>query len=219
MRKLFENEERIGHNVWVEGIIGCGKTTLVNKIKDELGWEAFYEPINLDLLGKYYKDQKRWGFAFQIDLLHRRYALQQEGAYKVLRGINIINDRGLPGDRVFAKMLRNTNKMSLIEWNIYERAYNTMARSLVPPSLVIFMDVEPEIAQKRIRERDRPQERDLIPLSYLENLRIGYMDLIDEIESGNHAWSKGMKVKIWTFNDDQDSTAEVVNYLRSFENE
>ena len=37
MRKLFENEERIGHNVWVEGIIGCGKTTLVNKIKDELG--------------------------------------------------------------------------------------------------------------------------------------------------------------------------------------
>lgn len=212
---MIKNKNRMGHNVWVEGIIGCGKTSLVNMIREELNWEVFYEPINLDLLDKYYKDQKRWGFAFQIDLLHRRYGLQQEAAYKVLRGINVVNDRGLPGDRVFAKMLANTGKISLIEWEIYDRAYNTMARSLIPPSLIIFMDVSPEIAQKRIQKRDRVQERDLIPLSYLEDLRDGYAHLLDEINSGDHAWSRGMKVKIWPFNKGYESTSKVIDYLRS----
>ncbi|MHA1977852.1 MAG: deoxynucleoside kinase [Candidatus Hodarchaeales archaeon] len=206
--KLFEAKPK--PVIWIEGIIGCGKTTLTKAISRRLNFRAIYEPVNLELLEMFYNDQDRWAFAMQIDLLHRRYALQKLGSFESITGQGVVIDRGLPGDRVFAKMLYTAGKMDRIEWAIYERAFSVMTNSLIPPSVIIFMEVSPEIAQQRIKNRDRKAERgDLIPLAYLQELETGYLELLSEIESAYPAWSRGMKVIRLPFNTSDESDASI----------
>jgi deoxyadenosine/deoxycytidine kinase len=215
--KLFEAEPK--PVIWIEGIIGCGKTTLTKTISRELNYRAIYEPVNLELLEMFYKDQDRWAFAMQIDLLHRRYALQKLGSFESLTGKGVVIDRGLPGDRVFAKMLYKSGKMDRIEWAIYERAYSVMTNSLIPPSIIIFMDVTPGISRERIRNRDRKAERgDLVPLEYLQELERGYLELLSEIESAYPAWSRGMKVVRLPFNTEEESTLSTKKALELIRN-
>ncbi len=211
--KLFDpNQKPV---IWIEGIIGCGKTTLTRKIARELNFRAIYEPVNLELLEMFYKDQDRWAFAMQIDLLHRRFALQKLGSFESITGKGVVMDRGLPGDRVFAKMLYEAGKIHRIEWAIYERAYTVMSNSLIPPSLIVYMDVSPEEALKRITDRDRKAERgDLLPLTYLKELEKGYHNLLDEIESGVPAWSRGMKVVRLSWNTPEDSNVSDKKVIR-----
>jgi deoxyguanosine kinase len=206
--KLFEAKPM--PVIWIEGIIGCGKTTLTKAISRVLDFRAIYEPVNLELLEMFYKDQDRWAFAMQIDLLHRRYALQKLGSFESITGQGVVIDRGLPGDRVFAKMLYKAGKMDRIEWAIYERAYSVMTNSLIPPSVIIFMEVSPDIAQQRIKNRDRQAERgDLVPLAYLQELEQGYLELLSEIESAYPAWSRGMKVIRLPFNTSEESEESI----------
>ncbi len=215
--KLFESEPK--PVVWIEGIIGCGKTTLTKTISRTLNYRAIYEPVNLELLEMFYKDQDRWAFAMQIDLLHRRFALQKLGSFESITGRGVVIDRGLPGDRVFAKMLYKDGKMDRIEWAIYERAYSVMTNSLIPPSIIIFMDVTPGMARERIRNRDRKAERgDLVPLAYLQELEVGYLELLNEIESAYPAWSRGMKVVRLPFNTAEEtssSTEKAIELIRN----
>lgn len=215
--KLYEASQK--PIIWIEGIIGSGKTTLTRLISRKLNYRAIYEPVNLELLEMFYKDQDRWAFAMQIDLLHRRFALQKLGSFESITGKGVVMDRGLPGDRVFAKMLHTAGKIHAIEWAIYERAYTVMSNSLIPPSLIIYMDVKPEIAQGRIAHRDRKAERgDLIPLEYLRELEKGYDHLLREIKSGIPAWSRGMQfVKLpWnTPEETENSNKEVIQIIQN----
>lgn len=205
--------------IWVEGIIGCGKTTLTKLIAETFNFRAIYEPVNLELLEMFYKDQNRWAFAMQIDLLHRRYALQKLGSFESITGTGIVIDRGLPGDRVFAKMLRKSNKIHAIEWAIYERAFTIMSNSLIPPSLVVYMDVSPEVALERIETRNRKAERGgLIPLTYLKDLQKGYFNLLEEIKSEKPAWSRGMRVIELPWNTQEEtvsSNQKVIEIIRN----
>jgi deoxyadenosine/deoxycytidine kinase len=215
--KLFESEPK--PVVWIEGLIGCGKTTLTKTISRELNFRAIYEPVNLELLEMFYKDQDRWAFAMQIDLLHRRFALQKLGSFESITGKGVVIDRGLPGDRVFAKMLYTAGKMDRIEWAIYERAYSVMTNSLIPPSIIIYMEVSPVIAQQRIHNRDRKAERgDLVPLAYLEELEHGYLDLLTEIESAYPAWSRGMKVVKLPFNTKEETEYSKAKAIEMIQN-
>ena len=203
--------------VWVEGIIGSGKSTLTYTLAKALDLRALMEPVDSNpYLEKFYEDPKRHAFPMQIDLLHRRYAMQKLAAFEATtegghRGA--ILDRGLPGDRVFAKLHRNAGNMSQLEWETYERAYMIMSCSLIPPSLLIYLDVEPEIALRRIQTRARDAESGM-DLEYLRSLRAGYLDLLVEIEAGKHAWSRGMTVTRVAWNTDHQSAGPIISDLR-----
>lgn len=206
-----------GPVIWVEGIIGAGKTTLTRALTNELGLRPILEPVKANpYLAKFYEDPKRWAFPMQIELLYRRYAMQKLAAYESTTEGGYpgsVLDRGLPGDRVFARLHRLAGNMSEMEWETYERCYGIMACSLIPPSLLIFLDVEPEIALDRVRNRGREEETG-IPLDYLKQLRAGYLDLMVEIESGTHAWSRGMEVMRLAWNTDDQPTAPLISGLK-----
>lgn len=212
-----EQNQMPGPIIWIEGIIGAGKSTLTRALADELKLRAIMEPVKTNpYLELFYDDQKRWAFPLQIELMGRRYALQQLAAYEALseggyRGA--ILDRGLPGDRVFARMHMLAGNISELEFATYERWFDIMTSSLRVPSLVVFLDVTPEVALERIRGRGRKAEKD-IPIEYLRDLRKGYLDLLIEIESGQHAWSAGMGVKRVAWNTDHQPTEALAEELR-----
>ena len=144
--------------IWIDGIIGAGKTTATKEIGDSLELSIFQEPLNEDLLKIYYEDQISWGFSFQIDMLNKRFAVQSEAAITAQYRKGVIIDRALPGDRVFAQMLMKDKKIHPINWEIYESAYNMFIQILPAPNLLIFLDVLPEVAYQRIKNRNREAE-------------------------------------------------------------
>jgi deoxyadenosine/deoxycytidine kinase len=216
VHKLGLAKSIYGAIIWIEGIIGAGKSTLTEMLSEVLNLRPIYEPVDSNpYLDRFYKDQARWAFPMQIELLHRRFAMQKLAAYEATMcgGYSgAILDRGMPGDRVFAKMLMMNGKMDELEWKTYERAYDVMTCSLIPPSMLIFLDVEPETAMERIRKRNRPAEAG-IDLPYLKGLRKGYMDLIVEIQSGEHAWSRGMEVRRIPWNVDHQPIEKILEML------
>ena len=214
--------------VWVEGIIGAGKSTLTRKLADALGYEAIHEPVEGNpWLKRYYeahglamsaKDKpdgpdymvpweksyhlehfKHVAFSMQMYMLHVRYALQKKAVGLALTGTGALIDRGMPGDRVFAKMLVNDGLFDPLDFETYTMAYEVMCNDLRPPSLIVYLDVAPEVGLARTRERARGVETGLT-LEYMENLTRGYYDMLSEIESNRHPWSRGMEILRWPYN-------------------
>lgn len=205
-----------GPIIWIEGIIGAGKSTITSALSKALGLRAIHEPVDDNpYLEHFYKDPKRWAFPMQIELLHRRYSMQKLAAFEATSAggyQGAILDRGMPGDRVFAHMHMLAGNMAEMEWNTYELCYDIMVCSLIPPSLLIFLDVEPEVALERVRSRARAAE-DGLPLEYLQDLRKGYLDLLVQIEAGQHAWSRGMEVMRLAWNVDHQPADKLVEML------
>ena len=203
-----------GPVIWIEGIIGSGKTTLAKKLSEELGLRAMFEPVGSNpYLSRFYDDPKRWVFPMQIELMKTRYAMQKEAVYGAALGRGSVLDRGMPGDRVFCKLHMLAGNMSELEWRTYEGLYAVMASSFVPPSLLLFLDVEPDTALERVKERAREAEVS-IDLKYLTDLRKGYLDLMAEIESGEHVWSRGMSVKRLPWNMDHQPVEPLIESLK-----
>jgi deoxyadenosine/deoxycytidine kinase len=203
--------------IWIEGIIGVGKTTFAKELGRKLNFQTLEEPLNEDLLQIYYEDQNSWGFSFQIDMLHKRHEIHSKAMNIASMGKGVILDRGLPGDRVFANMLSKDGKIHPINWEIYENAYRFATHSIAPPTLLIFLDVTPEIAHKRIKNRNRHAEQeDLLPLSYLERLYQEYRALINEFYTGSHPWSN--KTEIWEidWNPNWKSLAPLADTLKTY---
>ena len=205
--------------IWVEGIIGAGKTTFSKEVARRLNLWLVEEPVESNpYLELFYKNQKKYAFGMQIHLLHRRYAMQQLASY-IAAGTTSFDgavlDRSLSGDRVFAKLHRDAGNIEEIDWQTYEMAYDVMCRTLLPPTLLIFLDVQPETAYQRIIRRSRSAESGLLK-EYLITLRRGYNELLYEAERGLLPWSHAVRVHRFLWDPDTlteaqwDATADTV---------
>jgi hypothetical protein len=121
--------------LWVEAIIGAGKTTFCREVGSRLHLRVIEEPVKENpYLEDFYKDEKRWAFPMQMFLLERRKLMQQLAAIEAT-GIGgykgAILDRSLSGDRVFAKMHMHKGNIHPRDWNTYEESYDGACRSLL----------------------------------------------------------------------------------------
>jgi deoxyadenosine/deoxycytidine kinase len=207
-----------GPIIWVEGLIGAGKSRFVTKLSNLLSLRPLFEPVDGNpYLADFYKDPKTHAFPMQIELMARRHNMQRLALAEAmtLGGYSgAILDRGLPGDRVFCKLHMLAGNISEREWDTYQLLYEIMTVEMPSPSLLIYLDVEPETALERVQKRARSAEV-TITLDYLKDLKKGYLDLLSEIESGIHSWSRGISVKRLPYNTDYlplDSLAEEIRH-------
>lgn len=175
----------------IEGNIGTGKSTLINKvqlyfnkmklhIKDEhiprlvkIGyiaepvdvWNSVSDDNGVTILEKYYENQKKYAFPFQMMAYISRLSIMRE-VIKQDYDI-IIMERSMFTDReVFAKMLYDDNKIEPIEYNIYMKWFNEFIGDF-PNIWHIYIQAEPSVSAARVVKRGRQGET--IPLSYLES--------------------------------------------------
>lgn len=202
--------------VWVEGLLGVGKTTLARVLAEELDYRKILEPVDgNEYLQLFYGDQKRWAFAFQMDMLFRRWELHQLATYEALCGRGAILDRGMPGDMVFAEMHHESGNISNPEWNTYQRMYRSLAsRISVTPRVMLFLDVNPEVALNRVEKRARESEKGL-SMAYLVDLREHYLSMLNRIEEGTHPWASGTHVIRVDWNQDGLVIEPVVREVRA----
>ena len=156
----------------VEGNIGAGKSTFLEKLKNEFP-DAYFVPEPVDewstivdengktILERYYEDPKRYAFSFQMMAFITRIKLLKAAPKDRL----VITERSVFTDReIFAKMLHDSGKIEQIEYSIYLRWFDELVGSLKIDG-IIYLKTGHLTCFNRIKSRNRPGEH--IPPSYV----------------------------------------------------
>ena len=223
----------------LEGNIGSGKSTLISLLeKKNILNETFLnnivylpEPVDIwstikdetgtTILEKFYADQDKYAFSFQMMAYISRIAqIRQtikENPYAIL-----ITERSVYTDKnVFAQMLYNNKKIEKVNYEIYLKWFDEFTREL-PLNGIIYIKTSPEICNKRILERNRKGET--VPLDYSIQCHKYHEEWLNKTKSpvlvldGNHShkthitddWLEQIKVFIYPSIDQE--TAKGNNY-------
>lgn len=207
-----------GSVISIDGSIGVGKTTLIESLSKIFPFRTFPEPVEDNpFLDDYYREPTRWSFPMQMFMLKYRFTIHKLAAYEAT-GIGgykgALIDRGMiPGDYVFAYTQYLCGHMTEREWQTYNSFFNILTSSFTPPSLIIYLDVEPDISMERIKKRARGAEVN-ITLEYLQKLRKVYLDQLVEIERGVSIWGRGVALERIPWNTDNRNVDEIANLIR-----
>ena len=157
------------HFIVIEGVIGVGKTSLANKIRDRLDAKLILEQFdNNPFLEKFYSDRMRYAFQTQMFFLINRFKQQQELAQEDLFTNYIVGDYLFDKDRIFAYL-----NLSKDELNLYESIFPLLARSLRKPDLTVYLQASTDRLMYNIKARNRKVERAL-SRNYLDELSEAY---------------------------------------------
>ena len=178
--------------ITIEGNIGSGKSTLLEFLRNELivdnqkvifmkepvdEWEYIKDSNVNTMLQKFYENQEKYSFPFQMMAYISRLKLLKETVEKYPNAI-IISERSLYTDKyVFAKMLYETNKIEDVSYQIYCKWFDTFVKDY-PIAGIIYVKTDPEICHDRIAKRSRVGESN-IPLDYLVSCHKYHNDMLD----------------------------------------
>ncbi len=160
----------------VEGIIGVGKTSLVHRLHSDMGGLRVLELVeeNPFLVGGFYQDMERYAFNTEMFFLLARFRQQREVA-RVVRETDepIHSDYVFQKNRIFAELT-----LSGDDFQIWRRLFETLTDEIVTPDLVVYLRADTDAVMERIRQRNRPFERDL-SRDYLSRLNDAYERYFD----------------------------------------
>lgn len=168
--------------VSIEGNIGGGKSTLIDKLKQKYNgnpkilflsepvdiWENFMDnKTGENMIQKFYKNINKYAFSFQIMAFYTRLRLLKEAINNSSPEVEVIvMERSLDADyHVFANMLYEEGCMEDLEFQIYCYISQDGLKDY-GVSGIIWLQVEPEECFSRIADRNREGENG-ITLSYL----------------------------------------------------
>lgn len=165
--------------IGISGIIGVGKSTLTQKLGEELEYDIINEPVETnEYLSNFYQNMSKYSFPMQVYLLNHRFKQHQQ---MVWADKSSIQDRTIYEDVIFAKMLKEAEMMEELDFKTYVDLFNNMSNFLHRPDLILYLDVEPEEALRRVNERSRGCESGLT-LEYLQDLRKGYEEWLGDVK-------------------------------------
>lgn len=164
----------------VEANIGAGKTTFLENLKAQnlTKTNIIYEPVDewintkgndgVNILDRFYQDQSRWSFTFQMNSFISRIKTIEDNIRE--NSINFIERSVTTDKNCFAQNCLESNLISDLEWNIYVKWHKWLVDKFnVYPDMIIYLQTTPETCYKRIKKRKREEESE-IPIEYLTNL-------------------------------------------------
>jgi deoxyadenosine/deoxycytidine kinase len=138
----------------VEGVIGVGKTAVVERLAERLDATTVLEEWGQNpFLKPFYEGGPGAAFQAELFFLLSRYRQQQELQQRSLFPQHTVSDYVFEKSRLYAYL--NLEDSELL---IYEKLYALLAESVPRPDLVVYLQAPTEVLLKRIRTRGRPEE-------------------------------------------------------------
>ena len=182
--------------VSIEGNIGSGKSTLLANLRETYKndanivflkepvdeWEKIKDENGITILEKFYSDQNKYSFPFQMMAYVSRLKVLRDELKNIQfsedKKTIIITERSLHTDKmVFAKMLYDSGKIEYINYQIYLSWFNTFSEEF-PVHKIVYVKTCPEKCYSRVHKRSRDGEEN-IPLDYLINCSKDHNDMLD----------------------------------------
>lgn len=155
--------------VAVEGPIGVGKSTLVQRLRERMQARLVMEVVEENpFLANFYEDRARYAFQTQLFFLMSRFKQQEELKQADLFAPDILADYHLLKDRIFAQLTLQDEELAL-----YERVYRSLETQILQPDVLIYLTARQDVLLQRIARRGRPFEVDFDP-EYLLSLSSAY---------------------------------------------
>ncbi len=160
-------------------------------------WSTVIDSQGVSILEKYYADQKRYAFAFQMMAFITR-ASRLRLALEKNPGAVIVTERSVFTDReIFAKMLHDAGKIEDIEYTIYLKWFDELVGAIKVDG-IIYIKMEPDICFQRVLKRNRQGEA--IPLDYLETCHKYHENWLSEAKNVLVNPSSENEIKKWLTN-------------------
>ena len=161
----------------IEGNIGTGKSTFLNKLNQQIECEVIFEPLDewintkdnngKNILDHFYNDSKRWCFTFQVNALITR---AQSICKKQNKNLRFVERSIFTDKNVFALNSLESKFMNTMEMSLYNKYFDWIQTyNDSEPDGIIYLRTQPETSFERIKKRSRSEE-DVIPLEYIKNI-------------------------------------------------
>ena len=138
----------------VEGVIGVGKTAVVERLAERLDATTVLEEWSQNpFLKAFYEGAPGASFQAELFFLLSRYRQQQELTQRNLFQAYTVSDYVFEKSRLYSYL--NLEDSELL---IYEKLYALLTESVPRPDLVVYLQAPTEVLLKRIRARGRPEE-------------------------------------------------------------
>lgn len=204
---MKQNKPFIG----LSGVIGSGKTTLARNLCEMMNLPLYLEPqteseYGLELLDKFYKNQDKYGFAFQMFLLNERHKQQQQITWNG----GGITDRTSYDDYVFSMGLRDYNNIDDISLRLHRDMIVNFGNEFRHPDLIVYLDVSPEICMERIKIRGRKAEKNM-NIDFLRKLYENYEFFLDDISHNIPV----ARIKYENFTENEEDIKQIMNIINT----
>jgi|SRR4051812_6533524 deoxyguanosine kinase len=156
-------------HIVVEGPIGCGKTSLAQRLADRVGATTLLEdPKANPFLPLFYKDMKRHALPTQLFFLFQRVQQLDGLRQPDFFAQPVVADFALAKDPLFARLTLDD-----AEYQLYSRIYEHVKPQAPTPDLVIYLQASTETLAQRVKKRGNPIEGG-IDEGYLRRLSEAY---------------------------------------------
>lgn len=189
--------------VSIEGNIGSGKSTFLSKLKEQFKnnpyviflkepvdeWAKIKDENNVTILEKFYADQEKYSFSFQMMAYVSRLKILKDTINNIKtvqsnenKSFIIITERCLYTDKfVFAKMLYESGKIENVNYQIYLNWFDLFSNDF-QINKIIYIKTNPNICSTRIKIRHRTGENS-IPIDYLETCDTYHNNMLEAMNN------------------------------------
>jgi deoxyadenosine/deoxycytidine kinase len=142
------------HYIGIEGVVGVGKTAVVERLAERFDATLVLEEWAANpFLKAFYEGAPGAAFQTELFFLLSRYRQQQELVQRKLFQEATLSDYVFERSKLFAYL--NLEDSELL---IYEKLFSLLSESVPRPDLVVYLQAPTEVLIRRIRDRGRPEE-------------------------------------------------------------
>ena len=145
-------------HIAIEGPIGVGKSAFAERLAARLDATLILEDPDNPFLADFYSDRPGAALQSQLFYLLGRHRQQSSLRQSDLFSQTTICDYLFDRDKMYAYLNLDDNELF-----IYQRLFDLLARDVSTPDLVIYLQAPPDVLVRRLRDRAKDSEEDLLP--------------------------------------------------------